>query len=133
MLDIFQKWKDRTLAFVDTKVRSVQLEIIERVTGIMSYLIFAIILMLICFGFILFLGFGMAEWFTYMLENRIGGFFMAAAFYLILALLLYAVRKPILRKLSDLFVHLLTMRRENDDDEEEEEKKGTPKSKEGNA
>ena len=120
MLDIFQKWKDRIFAFVDTKVRTVQLEIIERVTGIMSYLIFAIIMMLIVFGFFLFMGFGMAEWFTALLESRIGGFFMAAAFYLVLGLIFFSLRKPLLRKLSDVFVHLLTMRRDDDDDDEAE-------------
>ena len=113
---------------MDTKVRTVQLEIIERVTGIMSYLIFAIILILIAFGLFLFMGFGMAEWFTYMLDSRIGGFFMAAAFYLVLGLLLIAIRKPILRRLSNVFVHLLTIRRDDDDDEDTEEEKETAKT-----
>jgi len=109
------------MAFVDTKVRTVQLEIIERVTGIMSYLIFAIIIMLIGFGFLLFIGFGMAEWFTALLESRIGGFFAAAGCYLVLALILFAARKSMFRSLSNVFVHLLTVRREDDDEDKEDE------------
>jgi hypothetical protein len=121
MLDIFQKWKDRIFAFVDTKVRGVQLELIERVTGIMSYLLYAITLMFVIFGFFLFIGFGMAEWFTAMLESRIGGFFMAAAFYLVLALIFVAARRPLLRKLSDIFVNLLTARRDDDDNDDDDQ------------
>jgi len=113
------------MAFVDTKVRTVQLEIIERVTGVMSYLMFAIIMMLIGFGFLLFVGFGMAEWFTELMASRIGGFFAAAGCYLVLGLLLLAARKPMLKSLSNVFVHLLTVRREDDgeDDDNEEEQK----------
>jgi len=118
LLDIISKWKDKLLGYVVTQVRIAQLSFIERVSGLMSYFIFAIILIFIVFGIFLFLGFGMAELFTAMVNSRIGGFFLAAACYVLLAGVLIAVRKKILKKLSGVFVNILTEKQGDDEDED---------------
>ncbi len=118
MLDIISKWKDKLLGYVATQVRIAQLSFIERVSGLMSYFIFAIILIFIVFGVFLFLGFGVAELFTAMVNSRIGGFFLAAACYVLLAGILIALRKKILKRLSDVFINVLTEKQGDDEDEE---------------
>lgn len=117
MLDFISKWKDKLLGYVATQVRIAQLSFIERVSGLMSYFIFAIILIFIVFGIFLFMGFGIAEVFTAMVNSRIGGFFLAAACYVLLAGILIALRKKILKKLSDVFVNILTEKQVDDEEE----------------
>jgi hypothetical protein len=125
MLDIFEKWKNKIVRYVETKIGLVKLEFVERASGVLSYFIFAMILLFVGFGVFLFLGFGLAELFTTLMESRMAGFFLAALCYVLLALLLIALRKPISASLSNIFIRLLTERKkeksEDDQDEEEED------------
>lgn len=117
MLDFVQKWKDKITSLIETKVRMMQLDLIERVSGAMSYFILILFFIFLGFGLFLFLGLGFAEVLTSLLDSRIGGYFAAALFFMLLGFILYTQRKKIIRKLSDNFIAVLTK-----DDEEEEQK-----------
>jgi len=120
MLDIFEKWKSKIVRYVEAKIGLFKLEFVERASGVMSYFIFAMILLFVGFGAFLFIGFGLAELFTALVDSRIGGFFLAALCYVLLALILLAMRKPISTSLSNIFVRLLTERKKDKEEDQEE-------------
>ncbi|MGC4058018.1 MAG: phage holin family protein [Chitinophagaceae bacterium] len=127
MLDFVQKWKDRITNLVETKFRLLQLEFIERASGAMSFLIFSVLLLLLGFGVFLFIGLGTAEMLSELMHSYISGYMSVAGFYLALLLVLFAMRKKILRKFTSVFISVLTERKEDDDDEEEQdEEEDTP-------
>lgn len=121
MLDFFQKWKDKITSLVETKIRLMQLELIERASGAMSFLIFFMLMLLLGFGIFLFVGLGVAELLSELMSSYILGYLTVASAYLILILILFGNRKKILKKLSSTFISVLTERRDDDDDDDEEE------------
>ncbi len=121
MLDIFQKWKDKLTNLVETKVRLMQLEFIERASGAMSFLIFAVLLLLLGFGVFLFIGLGVAEMLSALMDSYISGYLSVAAFYLLLVIIFFASRKKILKAFSSLFISVLTEKKDDDDDDDEQE------------
>lgn len=116
MLDIIQKWKDKIITLVETKLRLMQLDFIERVSSVMSNFIFLMVCILLGFGIFLFVGLGIAEFLSELLGSNGLGYLIVASFYLLIGVLLYLLRKQILTKLSNMFISVLT---EKYDDEEE--------------
>lgn len=119
MLDIFQKWKDKISTLVETKVRLLQLEFIERVSGVFSFLIFIILFILLGFAVFLFAGLGFAQWLSQIMDSVILGYLSVAGTFLLLGLFFFVYRKNIIRNLSDKFIGVLTERREDEDDEDD--------------
>jgi uncharacterized membrane protein YqjE len=121
LLDIFQKWKDKISTLVETKVRLMQLEFIERASGVLSFLIFIILFILLGFAVFLFAGLGIAECLSELMDSYILGYLTVAGSFLLLGFIFFAFRKKIIRNLSDKFVSVLTEKREDEDEEEEED------------
>ncbi len=117
MLDIVQKWKDKIIALVETKVRLMQLDFIERTSSLMSNFIFLLVFILLGFGVFLFVGLGLAELFSELLASNILGYLTAASFYLLIGVLLYLLRKRMLTKLSNMFISILTEKCDDDEDD----------------
>lgn len=127
MLDIFQKWKDKISTLVETKVRLMQLEFIERASGVLSFLIFIILFILLGFAVFLFAGLGIAEFLSELMDSYILGYLTVSGSFLLLGFVFFALRKKIIRNLSDKFVGVLTEKREDEEDEDEDD--STAKSK----
>ncbi|HTN16338.1 MAG TPA: phage holin family protein [Chitinophagaceae bacterium] len=121
MLDIFQKWKDKITGLVESKVRLVQLELIERVSGAMSFLIFMVIFLLLSFGVVMFIGLGIAEMLSELMNSYILGYITVAGFFLILILIFAGSRKSLLKFLTSKFISVLTEKIVHDDDEDEKD------------
>lgn len=117
MLDIVQKWKDKIIALVETKVRLMQLDFIERTSSLMSNFIFLLVFILLGFGVFLFVGLGLAELFSELLGNKMLGYLISASFYLLIGVLLYLLRKRMLTKLSNMFISILTEKCDDDEDD----------------
>lgn len=96
-----------------------QLEFIERASGVLSFLIFIILFILLGFAVFLFAGLGIAEWLSGLMESYILGYLTVSGSFLLMGFIFFANRKKILRNLSDKFVGVLTEKREDEDDEDE--------------
>jgi hypothetical protein len=108
LLAIFEKWKDRITKLVATKIRLMQLDIIERIAKLMSYFIMLLVFIFIGFGALLFTGFSCAEWFSSLLDNRALGNLATAAVFVLLILILYVQRKRIMIGMSNKFISALS-------------------------
>lgn len=119
MLDIFQKWKDKISTLVETKVRMMQLEFIERASNVLSFLTFIILFILLGFAVFLFAGLGIAEWLSGIMGSYILGYLSVSGFFLLFIGIFFACRKKIINSFADKFIGVLTERRDDDDDEDE--------------
>lgn len=117
MLDIIQKWKDKIITLVETKLRLMQLDFIERASSLMSNFIFLMVCILLGFGILLFVGLGIAEFFSELLGSNGLGYLIVASFYLLIGVLLYLLRKRMLTKLSNMFISILTEKCDDDEDD----------------
>lgn len=118
MLAIFEKWKDRITKLVNTKIRLMQLDLIERISKLMSYFILLLVFIFLGFGALLFTGFSCAEWFSSLLDNRALGNLATAALFVVLLLSLYGLRKRIMSSMSNTFISALSQDEPEETDSE---------------
>ncbi len=121
MLGFITKWIDKIAHYIEMRFRLIKLDLIQSVSGILSYFLFSFIVLFVVLALLIFLGMGMSEYFAEVLDSRAGGYFMTTGIYLLLLLLLVACRKAIANKLGGIFVGILTKSDDDDDDEKNRE------------
>jgi len=119
MMDIINEWKNKIVQYVNVHIKLIKIDFIERSSYIMGYFIFTIISLLFLLCILLFLGLGLAEWFSALVNSRTGGFFMVIGVYFLVFLILLGLRKPLMRFFASTFIHVLT---EHDEEDEKEKK-----------
>lgn len=124
MINLFSKWKDKVAQYIDVRLDLAKLAFIERTSHVLSYLIFTFMLLSLGAAILVFMGIGLQEAFSVWVDSRIGGAFLTAGFYLLLCVLVYALRKPILAAFAGLFIQILT--RQDDDDDAEKPRPRKP-------
>ncbi len=118
MLDTLRRWKKRLLRYADLQFRLVRLDFIHRTSSLLSHLIFIFAGLFLGFAVLLFLGFWIGEWGATAMNSRTAGFGLSIGLYVLLILLLFAFRKPILNGFASQFVRVLTSQSEDEDQED---------------
>ncbi len=117
-MNFLSKWIDKITQYLELQLRTIQLSIVERVALVLGYFIFSLLLLFTGFAILLFFGFFMSQVFMALAnDNKTLGFLFTVLMYLVLFIILYLFRKPIVRSVTNVFVRILTR-----DEEEEEEK-----------
>lgn len=121
-MNLFTRWKDKASEFFDVRVGLLKLGLIERTSTLLGNLMLAFIYLFIALAVLTFLGFGLMETFTAMLDgNRVGGAFITAGVFGLLLVLLFLLRNVIIKSFAGIFVRILT--ESNDEDEESDTSK----------
>jgi hypothetical protein len=116
-MNVFNKWKDKLSHFVDVRLNLIKLGFIERTSTVLGFVILTFIMLFLTLAVLLFIGIGLQEWFSSLLDdNRIAGAFLTAAFYLLFIIVLVLLRKPIVGAFAGLFIRVMTD--STDDDKE---------------
>ncbi len=129
-MSFIDKWKDKIAHYVDVRLDLLKLGFIERTSNILSYLIFVFIGLFLAVSILIFLGIGIGEYFSELLDSRAGGFFITTGFYILLLLILVMARVPVLKMFAGIFIRIMTASDEDDDDEDDDKLKGTNKKAE---
>lgn len=122
-MSFIQDWKDKLTQFAEVRLNLVKLTVIERASSVLGYLIYTFILLFLVLAVFLFLGIGLQEWFSEMIDSRIGGAFMTMGFYVVLIAVAFVLRKTILAGFAGIFIGILTAQ-DNDDEEYEDRPHG---------
>ncbi len=88
----------------------------------LGYLIFTIILLFLFFAIILFLGFGLAEFFSNVFENRTMGYFATGGIILLLTVIVVWQSKRIITFFANKVVGLVTKPSSTEEQDLEENK-----------
>ena len=123
-MSFIQDWKDKATRFAEVRLNLVKLTVIERSSSVLGYLIYTFILLFLVLAVFLFLGIGLQEWFSEMLDNRIAGAFMTMGFYVLLIVVAFLLRKTILNGFAGIFIGILTAQDKDDDEEYEDRPHG---------
>jgi hypothetical protein len=119
-MNFISNWKDKITDFAEAKVEQVKLNIIEQVSGIGSFLLYAFMLLLMLLMVFLLLGLSMSEFFGKVFDSYALGYLTTAGIYLLFAGVLIAARKPITTAFGDIFVRILTKNNGDDDDDDDD-------------
>ena len=118
-MSFITKWKDKITEYIEVNVQLAKLSFIERTSHILGYLIFSFVVLSLMLPILIFLGIGLSEVFTALFDSRIAGYFMTVGVYVLLMVLLVAMRKTIINKFATIFIAKLS---EGDDDDKKKEK-----------
>lgn len=124
-MNLFSKWKDRATEYFDVRVQLVKLKFVQSASNVLSSLMFGFILVVVSISVLLFMGLGIMEVFIHLFDSRMAGAFATSGAFLLLMLLLFALRKNILRSFAGLFIRIMTDPGEDDDDDDDDEKRKT--------
>ena len=119
-MSFISKWKDKLAHYIEVRLNLFKLGLIERISNILSYLIFVFIGLFLSVSILIFLGIGIGEYFAAILDSRAGGFFITAAFYILLLIFLFMLRVPITNGFAGVFIRIMTAS-ESDEEEKKEE------------
>jgi len=123
MLNFLTDWKDKITQQVEMRVQLFKLEFIERTSNVLSYFIFTFVILLLTMAMMIFFGIGLGEWFSELFHSRIGGYFATTGVYILLILVIFALRKKFINAFSGIFIRVLTEQKDDDDDEEDQKEK----------
>ena len=83
--------------YLGLQAEYVKLDVVDKVVRLLTATALAIVLFLIFIGVLLFFGFGLANWLSQYVGTA-AAFFMVSAFHLILLILVFVFRKPMIEK-----------------------------------
>lgn len=122
-MNIFQSWKQKVTDYIDVRVGLVRLGLVERTSMLLGNLMVAFIALFLGLALMIFLGVALLEIFIEIFKSRIVGACMTAGFFALLLIILFMLRKWLIRLLAGIFVKILTDDKEDDDEEIEKQYK----------
>ena len=112
-MNIIGQIKDQVSGYADVYIKLFKLNFIQRTSGLVSYLMFAMIGLFILLGVFLFLGFGLIELFADLGLSRLASIFIVVGIYILMLVVLMLCRKPVTRFFAGGIISVLT---EGDDE-----------------
>jgi hypothetical protein len=110
--------KEKITKYIDVYIKLAKLSFIEGTADVVSYFIFAMIGLFLVFCVILFLGFGLTEAFVSMGLSHVASYFITLGVYVLLILIVFALRKNITRFFASEVVKVMTDDKEETREEE---------------
>ena len=122
MNNLFNQWKDDATRFLEVRLNIAKLTLVERVSNVLSFIVYLIILLFLGILALIFLGISLQEVFTSLLDSRIGGAFATLGFYVLLFIIGVLTRKSITNAFAGIFVRIMTAEDDADSDFEHAQK-----------
>ena len=129
-MNLFTRWKDKATDYIDVRIGLLKLSLIERTSNVLGTLMISLIYFFVALAVLTFLGFGLMETFSSILDPnigsaRVGGAFITAGIFALFLVLLFVLRKGIIAAFAGIFIRILTA----GDDDEDDEHSGSRKIK----
>lgn len=102
------KAKENINEYVDLKLEYLKLSSIEKLAPVIASLAIVLLLMFVTSIMLFFLGMGIAKQFALWLNSEVGGYLLSAGVFLILAVILILLFKPIKQKLIQIIGKFFT-------------------------
>jgi hypothetical protein len=119
-MNFIAKWKDKIAHYIDVRLQLMKLSLVEKLSNVLSYLIFVFISLFISVSVLIFVGIVLGELFSGVTGSRTLGYLITTGFYVLLLIVLFLLRRPVINAFAGIFVRILT-----DTDEEEDEEPGS--------
>lgn len=99
---------DKIKSYLELKLDIYRLEVIERISIIMSFIGFMMIAMFMAVAIFIVVGLGLGLYIGGLIGSITGGYFITAGIYCLFMILLILLKKPILKALAGIFVDIFT-------------------------
>jgi hypothetical protein len=115
MLGFITKWFDKIAHSLELRIQLIKLNLMERISGILSYFIFSFVVLFITLAILIFMGMGLSELFATLTGSRTAGYFITTGIYILLLAIIMAVRKSFIKSFSGVFIRIMTAEDGEDD------------------
>jgi hypothetical protein len=122
-MSIFGQIKDKIAQYVDVRVKLVKLTVIGRTASLLSYFMYALLGIFVVFCILLFSGLSVVEGLMALGLSRLVSTVIMLGVYVLVMLLLVALRKSIIRAFSSIVIRILTEGDSHDDDDEDDKER----------
>jgi uncharacterized membrane protein (DUF485 family) len=122
-MSIFGQIKDKIAQYVDVRVKLVKLTVIGRTASLLSYFMYALLGIFVVFCILLFSGLSVVEGLMALGLSRLVSTVIMLGIYVLVMLLLVALRKSIIRAFSSIVIRILTEGDNHDDDDDDDDDK----------
>ncbi len=116
MSNIFNQWKEDATRFLEVRLNLAKLTMVERVSNVLSFILYSFILFLLGILALIFLGISLQEVFSEVFDSRVGGAFATLGFYILLVVIGIFARKSITNVFAGIFVRMMTKEDDEDSD-----------------
>lgn len=116
-MSILSQLKEKVTQYLNVYIRLLKVNVIGRTASVFSYFLFVLICLFIFFCIILYTGFGLTEVFAEAGLSKIASFFIMTGIYILLLVIVVALRKNITRFFANGFIRVLS---EGDGEEEKD-------------
>lgn len=106
---------DKIVRYFTLRLRELSIGLTARIVKVMGYLAFLIIIFIIFILGIIFLGLGTAEAFSSLTGSKIWGYFITSGIFLILALIINWIKKPVILYLAGKMAGVILNNNEKND------------------
>lgn len=119
MKTLLKTIKEALVHYLQLRLKTLRLEVVERIANVMGYFIFILVVIFLFFFAFLFFSFGLAAWLGDILHSRYGGMFCTGGIILVLAIIIVLTSKPFIRFFAGKVAGILTrkVREEEEDDD----------------
>lgn len=107
-MSIFSSIKDAVARYADVYIRLFKVNAIGKTSGLLAYIMFAMICLLLMFCVMLLLGFGLVEAFCAMGLAKVAAFFVTIGIFILLLIIILSLRNAITRFFAGTFIRILT-------------------------
>jgi hypothetical protein len=90
------RFKEHAREYVQTYADLAKVKVTKGASTAVSGIVIGVTAFFFAFFFLFFVGFGLGWWLGNVVDNRAGGFFLVAALFLVLTLLLFGLRKKVI-------------------------------------
>lgn len=106
--NLFKSIKESIARYIQLRFIDVKLELIERLSNVMGYFTFVLVLSFLFFFAFLFFSFGLAAWLGEVLGNRYAGMFCTGGIILAIAIIVLLSSKSVIRFFSGKLAAILS-------------------------
>jgi hypothetical protein len=119
-MNLFDRWKEKASNFIDVRLGLIKLSLIERTSNVIGHLLISFIYIFLTLGILSFIGYGLMETFSTWFDSRVAGAFATAGLFLLLLIIVFALRRVIVAAFAGIFIRVLTEGDEDDEDDDKE-------------
>ena len=122
-MNFISKWKDKATEFIDIRVQLLKLNVVDKASSVLGYIMLSFIMLFMTLAVLIFLGISLQETFISFVDSRIAGSFMTFGFFVLLLLIIFIARKAIVNAFAAIFIRIMTDPGDDDDEDLQKEAK----------
>lgn len=121
MKNLLNNLRESITRYIQLRLAAIRMEVVDRISNVMGYFTFMLIVAFLFFFAFLYFSFGLAAWLGDLLNSRFAGMFCTGGLILLIAFITILLSKPIVRFFAGKLAVIMLRKRPKEEDEDDDE------------